>query len=445
MKDWNASKLPPTRPQATRLKAVARRVRDWLNDFLEEPVDYAVGEIAPSGDPSVPPASSSPFNMDEHNAQFASAREKQMGAPVPSEFDHPGPPEDWLRRVREAAPGLLLSSEGGTRSRLEVPQAALGRNELRRGEPSTPATPGRSPEAVSSDLDEARVAPVQASPASPAPKMKMWFGHLKREFLHLSTRAAERKEESQSQERYTASFPAKRERPLARAKESPELVNEARPRHAVERRIHGVATLAPRWTERLRQRIQAALQTASPKRSILKEPADSIDAPGLKSSLAASLPSEELRTAQKIRAGVDRGPSPSAVTPRNFERSPKPAAHVPRPWKRAQGGIGIPAPRTNPRTWTPLAARADDFSNRTSETTETGPERRPTASRTEDLRAVPAEDQWPVASSHSPESEIVDPWPELPESQPRSTSDGAQFLRSAERLRALDVEQQGGR
>jgi hypothetical protein len=65
--------------------------------------------------------------------------------------------------------------------------------------------------------------------------------------------------------------------------------------------------------------------------------------------------------------------------------------------------------------------------------------------RQDDSLATQPVDRWLLASALWPEPGQDDPWPALPEDSARATTESTQFLRNAERLRALDLEQRGGR
>jgi hypothetical protein len=92
--------------------------------------------------------------------------------------------------------------------------------------------------------------------------------------------------------------------------------------------------------------------------------------------------------------------------------------------------------------WLPLPTSVQDVANRKRQSAETRRDGEQSTVRVDDWRGTQPVNQGPLEADHS---ESVDPWPELPDSQPVSTSEWRQYPRSAERLRALDIEQRGGR
>jgi hypothetical protein len=453
MKPWNVSRIQPGHSEEPRSKALARKLRDWLNGFLEE----AGGEYQSSA--VALPASPIP------------SREEQAGAPARSALNQAGPPEDWLRRVREGAPGLLLPAEEGGTPRLRVPRAAIGKSQPEREIASTPAVPVRSPQA-SFESREPRADRAQTSPATPASGKKAWLKQLKRQFISaVFPREAER-EKSRHQEHSAAAseFQAGRDHPGALGRARHEFAGDVQPLQeqptvppAMPKR-RDAATVATRWTERVKQSIQAVLQTAPANPSTSVAPAESkkVQRPYQPAATVppatlapanfappdhapATLSREAATTAVDVGAEADRGSSQPAVTFRTFERSSKPGGHDLSPSKQQWPVRDVPASTINSRTWMPLPARARELANRNRESAEPGTGSEPGASRTGEWSAIQPVDQWAIASGHTPKSERVDLWPELPEDEALATSEWTQLLRKAERLRALDLEQRGGR
>ena len=444
MKRWSASNSQSGHSEEARSKALVRKLRDWLNGFLGEPRDSVVGESQTSGDAPAAPAILSTRDRKTHGPLPTSVSEEQIGAPAWSALNPPGPPEDWLRRVREGAPGLLLPAEEGGTPSFRAPGAPIGESQPQQEMTSTPAAPVRSPEALS-DFEERRAARVHTSPPRLASGKNEWMPHLKRHVIHLFARLAE-KEKSRRQKHSATEPQAEHERQVALARERPEFVGEVRPpqtpqeaavesRHPVGSEIRA-ATVALRWTERVKQRIQEAVQTASANRSTSMAPAEPEKVQRANPPTAAAVLKETRAAAGQVGTKVDRGPSQPAVTSRAFERSSKR-----QPWPV----MDVPASTISSRTWMPLPARAQDLAKRTRESAGTGNECEQEATRIDDARAIQPADQWTLASGHSSRSERDDPWPELPEVQSRSIAESTQFLRNTERLRALDLEQRGGR
>ena len=98
MKPWNASESRQGSPTEFWLISIARKTRRWLMRLLR--LDNAA-KLA-RGRSGVPRA-------DQNiNATPAHANDSRWDS-----LTLPGPPEDWLSRVREGAPGLLLPPEQG--------------------------------------------------------------------------------------------------------------------------------------------------------------------------------------------------------------------------------------------------------------------------------------------------------------------------------------------
>ena len=94
---------PVTREGEPLLRRWTRRLRDWLNVVLDEPVADSPDRA------SLSDASSS------ESAQTSQASEENEAAALEQTFGVSGPPEAWLQLVREGAPELLLPEEqGGT-------------------------------------------------------------------------------------------------------------------------------------------------------------------------------------------------------------------------------------------------------------------------------------------------------------------------------------------
>jgi len=101
----------------------------------------------------------------------------------------------------------------------------------------------------------------------------------------------------------------------------------------------------------------------------------------------------------------------------------------------------------NPSLWPSVSARAEHFLKHSSQSEGAIDSRR--NSRNHEALASQPVHQLPVDSANGaanwPEAAQSDLWPELPTDIPRATTSPTLFLRNAERLRALDIEQRGGR
>ena len=102
---------------------------------------------------------------------------------------------------------------------------------------------------------------------------------------------------------------------------------------------------------------------------------------------------------------------------------------------------------TNPSLWPSVSARVERLWNHSSESEGARDSQR--KSRNEEALAAQPVHRLPVDSVNGSvkwlESAPSDLWPELPTDTPRATPSQTLFLRNVERLRALDIEQRGGR
>jgi hypothetical protein len=377
-----------------------------------------------------------------------------MGTPAWNKLKQSGPPEDWLRRVREGAPGLLVSVEEGGTPWLGTSRGVIGNDQPQREITSTSAEHVR-PQQASSAFEEPRAARAPASPARPASRENGWLEHLKRQFIPAVFARRAEEEKPRRREHAAAESRAARERPVASVQARPELAGEDRPpqaphaaiqsRHAVLPEVRPAETVALRWTSHVKQRIQAALQTTSMNRPTAMMPAKPRKAQRPSPPAAAAFPGEAETPAGQVRTEVNRAPSQPAVPFPTPERSSRPGGHDRGPSNQQWTVRDVPALTSHSGTWISLPDRAQEFLHRARESAGTGIGEEQATSRTDDLRARQLEDQRTFVSGYSPKSESVDPWPELPESQPMSTWESKQVLRNSERLRALELEQRGGR
>ena len=140
MKSWSASEIRRRLFKEAKLKTLARKLRDWLNRVLEED-----GHAVPAN-----PSSTSEVRSIEN------APDPVSGS---SPWEEPaGPPEDWLRRVREGAPGLLLTAEEGGMPRLQSREGV--RNRVQE-EMTFAAPPVEFPQAALARFEEPRISPLQ--------------------------------------------------------------------------------------------------------------------------------------------------------------------------------------------------------------------------------------------------------------------------------------------
>jgi len=364
-----------------RLRAVVRSVRDWLDNYLEK-TDHAI--LAPEDAPR-----------------------------------WSGPPEDWLRRVRQGAPELLRLMEEGRRPGPSVTQQAID-NVAEEGS-SLPAAL-RSREVPSPVLPERRVHGENSSP---------------------------RHQQNQTKAPHHAypnsTFSTGGVRPEASGDGRPMLGRA--PHDAVLRSEH---TNAPRfretmppthWSERLRQSIKHVLPGAVTNWSGSKSSATDRNLHSNTSDFEEVSPQAETAPRPHPAASYSRPKVGRAAIEADRLKSKRPAARASseQPASRLAAIPDIQQPAMvaselwhdfSARSSSPIPARIDSPRN---QPTDNAPR---TSSR----------DPWPtLASGRSPERDPSDPWPELPESPPHTTHEWTRFSRNAQRRSALDLEQRGGR
>ena len=123
----------------TRMRSVARKLRNWLDDYLMKSEPHEVGQLAGNETqrPSAP--EDIPVAQGEESPPLRTTYLREMAD---------GPPEHWLELVRKGAPELLLHpSDGGTPYQSAYMQTPPAR---------TPVAPSNSPPtAVPSDVSPA--------------------------------------------------------------------------------------------------------------------------------------------------------------------------------------------------------------------------------------------------------------------------------------------------
>src|SRR5438045_1199230 len=111
MKPWNGSEIRPKHFREPRLKVLARRLRDWLDRFLDEGETGVASLRQPSVARGYSSASSAISSASEPADEVTRVNEDHWRA-----LQNAGPPEDWLRKVREGAPHLLQTANARTPS-----------------------------------------------------------------------------------------------------------------------------------------------------------------------------------------------------------------------------------------------------------------------------------------------------------------------------------------
>jgi hypothetical protein len=421
MNPATSSEKPPGRIKKLWVKAVARRLRDWLNGFLLEPGGSAVGAGHGGGGALSSPASSSRSPQNQGPGQM-SERGDQTEAHPEGPAEEAVLPEAWLAFVRERSPELLLPVEEGRAPWQELSSAAMEESESLEERLSPPT--GHVP------LAESRYS-----------RKPPWRQFLKREFGPGVSTPLPEEEESQPGRDHAAS-------PLGTK------------RHSAGTAEHAAPTPAPSWSDRIKQKLQRVLYAVPASEFLTK-----VDVPGKQKT--------RKQTKQESPASPSTGMAHRSITqsghqplrsPHQLQRhsrhvsgfvsreagvmrshakvdrgSSEPSARLHRPEQvfievkhnRGQSQSKTSASTMNPMRWPPSPDSAETDRGKF------------------DKRALPAALSTPNSgvpdSGRFPKSEWNDPWPELPEDPPASDVRWLESLHRSEHLSALDLEQRGGR
>jgi hypothetical protein len=456
MRLWNANKIRPTHLKEPKLKALARTVRDWLNVFIDEAEDSAMGR-----NPATTDLGKTAANAVEGNEfRSDSSGREQDGAFRWNGLQPVGPPEDWLRRVREGAPGLLRSVEDGG-----VPWANSRRQANENNEPQQGAISGQPFSGESLRQFPATAAPGanecrEAGTREPidVPRPTSWFQSLRKHLMPSSMTL--RKEKIRLQPRLVPSTPESPARPLGVVTPTPveqKLNDEITQRYrrapqsaAIEFERPAVSTIS-HWVERLRRTIRAVFPGEAANLSLAK-PRDGQEGAHSKNEklfpttsgtprpVPARVPERQMadRPDLKFDNVSSRPPASLRLDPRSNWSGERQGG------SRPQVNDVSELPPKQP-SWPSVSASVENFQNPISERARISPRN----SRNDEAYASQPLHQLLVDSVNGsvnwPESPRSDLWPELPAEIPRETTSPTLFLRNAERLRALDIEQRGGR
>jgi len=342
-----------------RWRGAVRRVRDWLDGLLEE--------------------------SDE--AILASPE----SAPRES-----GPPEDWLRRVRQGAPELLRLMEERRIREPHVTQEAASDVEDERS--SSPEARGSSE--ISFSLAAER--PVQAGTSATQAQQNQ---------ADVSDRAKDNSTSPTDGVR-----PASGEgRPMAGRVPHADILQLGQTNPPRVR----ATTPQTHWSERARNSVKAALPAAVTNWFGSKSGAFDENSGSQTSDLEDMFPNPK---ASYLGLKATR-----PTTEGDRVESKRPAARV----------TGQLAPRLAAAPASQQSAIAtSDFWRPMA----------PSPAKIHHSGNATSLDPWPtLTSGHRSERDPSDPWPELPESPPHTTHEWTRFSRNAQRRSALDLEQRGGR
>ena len=365
-----------------------------------------------------------------------------------------GPPEEWLALVRERAPGLLLAVEEGGTPWQEYSSAAMKESKAVEERSSPPIVPVLLEESRPSQSEKLKESALRGGWKLVTPRKPTWLQSLKSKFsARGSVRIPEAEGSRLLRERVASPLVAKHQSLKADEHSAP-------------------SQTAPR-SERVKQEIQDVLHTPSARASLSKtdvaekektRPQAREKGP-LSPSLGSGLRSprktgyQSSNSAQQAWRGNARGSgSPTDGTEATCSTSGVDLGSSEQPSvafgrsklafgeskrTRGQSQKDVFGSRTNPKKWLPFPSAAGNPAP--------GQEGAPaeTDQRRFEKRVLPTVPSTPDSgtrrSRRSPELEGDDPWPELPEDRWVPNAKWLEFLRSSERLRALDREQRGGR
>jgi hypothetical protein len=420
MKPWIGSETRPAEPDESWLETLARRLRDWLNGFLQEaesPASEAHGQASPSFSGSYDPGA---LNDD---SEPISGTEEAARPSSQNLFDPGVPPEEWLRLVREGAPELLLPvEEGGTpwRGLRSAPMQSEPREKWGGiPEDNLLSSIPRSQE-TERPLDIAGLPSASANSSSKS----MWERLRQRltgeVFRRKAKSAISRQHLAESENKQTFQI-------LAR----PELASQVSsndfqpPPVAVDSKIPGPAN--PKKVTSQSNPVRGVEQNIE-KLQCLAPASDH----SLQIHFAANQSYAEASV--NLRAITDEGSSRTLVTVPSFGQVSS------RIEVRREGEGDTHTSAKNSKARTPWPTVPGESVTRTSmkvagtEQSVSGDRLPPNQKVTEPLS---------VSSACRPEAASDDRWPELPEAYPAAVADWRQFLRRSEHLRALDLEQRG--
>jgi len=501
MKTSISNELTHRRQDRSWTKAAARRLRDWLNGFLEEGVDTTEDDAQAFEGNSLSSSALTPDVEGEEQAVGGVSRDEQLIDPLlASLFEPAGPPEEWLKIVREGAPQLLLPAErGGTpwrgsptmRTRIEMhmekrveateegPQQNSPAKTARiegsieiRGQATAdrPAVPSSSSNPSSLKASPKRSEEPQvltpSSPRSAAPTASTWIQRLKQ-------RLAPGVVASQIEHRKgRASLSTEPVHPKTEKHHARESEKQISAKHSAASRSR-VAQPLPSSAAGNRVLVTPQALPASPSKPRVER--TSPTAPANRTT-----PQKHLET---IRLGTDFPRNARSVTPTLLT-----ASNVASTVRRVSGETDLAASRPPVRSTkieeTSVTPRRIDNNFAASSPNIEPLISRPNRAQSPDTRVHPAikarktktgkdlngaawsnlpatrliENSWSRVSQPKPEApeyenpaSIVheqeryrdDPWPDLPESQPTLALGWTPELRG-ERLLALDLEQRGG-
>jgi hypothetical protein len=436
MKEWSSSETPSVRSGESRIKAAARQLRDWLNGVLDEAgnseadTPLSEEELRSSSGPSVTEAQQGSKGYSEHEEPSLPSFE--------SLFEPAGPPEEWLRLVREGAPELLLpEEEGGTAWRglrspamesevqeewsaeaaNSVSMPSLPKSEKRRDRPATgPTSTKTSTESIWRKLQRrAADVIVKHQHGSEKPRRGIVERVMERSIHPRRTGPGVLSNNRQGREAEPAPQPTVPEQRSSGSRESHSSDSSAS--------IEGPGVRRPRHPA-------PATNVVPLRRSSLTHNAPASLPPRKKES--DPLAPGDFKSSRSVPGRVSDEPPRARLC----------EAHL----------LTEHAPLERPRmreekfpTLTSDSRRRASASQGTADARQSHPEMTADVNGPKLSPARAPSAPLPLMPARGPEADANDRWPELPETHSGPGADWQQFVRRAEHLRALDIEQRGGR
>lgn len=448
MKPWNVNEPGAGRSREPRLRSLARRLRDWLDEYLQEASDASLDALASS------------------NSEAQDAKSAETGAPIRGEtagvsawegIAHPGPPEHWLKLVRDGAPGLLLDADA---KRGDAQHDATS-SDVRSQEPQ--------PEIHSNSLtptpSEARLTPsVSGSREVPAKQDSERHGEVasnKARFQRSRRPAAPKVLPQPQHKEKEEEMSLQPKDPKKNEKEWTQARLGRHPESGTESAVEKQAAAALRWVDIVKQKLRKVLHASGKERVVSRLTAVSNtvtetntnpkkqEAPGRQHART----SPGFRAPQVPNASVPSSPIPNfsqnPVGDRSAAISQGPASLRQRVQPATSQDRFAAGPTSIVSEFEPAVNQAVRFERPerqgTHETESVASPVNPDVwSAVKDDQEISSSRSW-TAESWSADAMPGDPWPELPESQPFAAEHWMPSIRNAERLRALDAEQRGGR
>lgn len=416
-------------------------LRDWLHRLLEGQEANATHKV-PRVDPEEPArnGSSTVLGQDQIGVKPDSNSAESAGVSVSNTIQPPGPPEHWLRLIREGAPGLLRSSEGSgvpsstgreiTGDRDASPPETSSGGSLPSSESAATVTRERPSKDHGSAFEASasrkrsllralyrRVLPVNVTQEKKARAGLKEGGQPTLEPSGISIQFRPKPEPGDSPPDFRALH-----------QDAIESVSSVLPKE------HAVPPLSG-WRKLVQQKVQPVFPIAFKNRSASNRFSERKNEEAIFPE--KKKPSERSDVEMDCVASRFRSRSLSFEWP-SVNSCPNPAA-----LESQKGPRSISALQSNAARWVSLPTNAMPVRDRSPNNSRSGTAKGEKPSI--NLPASQMNDVRSIVSVQFPESEQVDPWPELPEDPHFSEPNWRESLRSSDRLRALDLEQRGGR